>query len=197
MLVQSQFGRDPPLGRPVPGSVLPAPLLLATPTLGATASRSLDADGRRQSRRRLNSAITCEFSPITPRSSVRIRPPPLVFSVAKLGYRRVIRQATAQRRWLLSFLGQGPQGVATRPVDWKSLSATVALRPPRRIGQPRDRHSRPKSRLSLSLTYGWVNSCWPHSGLDPGHRFASGSDLALTTDGRVTSSLTRKSVCDP
>jgi hypothetical protein len=65
---------------------------------------------------------------ITRGSLVRIRFSPFVYLVAKLGYRRVIRNAIAGGRWLLSFLGQGPQRVALRVAAWEFLAVAYARR---------------------------------------------------------------------
>ena len=127
--------------------------------------------GRRRSGRlgenwRGGGAGGCRAGLIPWSSAVGIRPPPLVFAVAKLGYRWVIRRAIACGRWLLSFLGQVTQRVAARRRGSESLSDGCARRSCCLGGRRRDRHSWPKSRLSLSLARGWVNECCEQLGCD-------------------------------
>lgn len=95
----------------------------------------------------------------TRQSQVRILSPPLVLTVAKSGYRRVIRKAGVERRRPFCVLGQVPATTCDADGSLKVSLSTCRAMPARgSVATPRTRSGPKLSAVSLSRA-GWVNGC--------------------------------------
>ena len=109
------------------------------------------------------------FSPI----SNGIRPAPLVLTVAKSDYRRVIRKAGVERRWPFRVLSPVlTTGSSVAEGLWLAISASRARLPGLPVVTRPTRFPPKLSVVSLSRV-GWVNGCWlrQHRSQPPGVAF--------------------------